>query len=113
MEQQAEEPTNQPIGNYMISHGMAHANDPARNAAYQQRRTNVLKAQRDRLKAAQQKRHEAILNHTYVDPPRSFMSTDISDQEALNLYYQMAYNGKPLVKAHKSRGEEPLSYAQR
>ena len=110
---QAEEPSNQPIGNYMISHGMAHANDPARNAAYQQRRTNVLKAQRDRLKAAQQKRHEAILNHTYVDPPRSFMSTDISDQEALNLYYQMAYTGKPLVKAHKSRGEEPLSYAQR
>ena len=112
MQDQAEEPTNQAIGNYMVSRGMRHANDEERNRLYQERRMKLIQEQRDKRRAAELKRHEAILNKTY-NPPRSFMSTDITDQEALNLYYQMAYNGKPLVKAHKSRGEEPLSYAQR
>ena len=110
MESQAQQ--QQPITNYITSRGMAHANNPDRIRMYEDRHSRAQLAQREKARAAIERRHDLIKRNQY-NPPRSWMTRDISDSDALDLYYQMTYAGKPLVKAHKSRGDDPLSWAQR
>ena len=108
MEQQAVQPIQNQDNDYITSRGMRHAGDETRNRYIQDRMVQARMAQRQKAEEAWKRRYEGMKNHTY-NPPRPYMTTDITDQEALNLYYQMAYNGKPLVKAHQPRGQEPLS----
>ena len=103
-------PVSQP-SNYFTARGMAHANDPRRIHDYETRAQAAVADRARKTRASLQARADAIRGgHVY---PRTYMNSAITDAEALDLYNRITYQDKPLVKARRPRGEDPLSFAQR
>ena len=102
----------QSASNLFSSHGMRHASNPDRISAYNTRLTNLLEHQTAQRRAALERRIQNIKQGK--EYPRSYMTHNISDEDALKLYYDLTIANKPLVKARKPRGDRPpYSWAER